>query len=140
MSSTCSMVSAILFRLTFKWSCSSSKSDLRVLSKRLIPVLNGHSISVQLDEVIDEIEEVSRRDGHGSSSALDDALVGRVEGLVDVDHRVDDGVSVIGKDGHIGSNHGEVVGSDPLRLLEVDLEREPLADLEIEFVHFKTSA
>ena len=53
-------------------------------------------------------------DGHGPAPSLEGALVGLVEGLVDVDHGVDDGVAVVG--GHallVGDSHREEVWCHP---------------------------
>jgi hypothetical protein len=39
---------------------------------------------VELDKVVDEVEEVPRRDGHDAAASLQRPLVGRVQRLVNV--------------------------------------------------------
>ena len=50
-----------------------------------VPYQGGPLLSVQLDEVVDEVEEVPGRDGHDAAAAFQGPLVGRVKRLVDVD-------------------------------------------------------
>ena len=71
--------------------------SLRLLIKTLLGRLNilkflvcetyecRSLLSVKLDEVIDKVEEVSRRDGHDASAAFQRPLVCGVKSLVHVD-------------------------------------------------------
>jgi hypothetical protein len=45
----------------------------------------GSFFCVKFDEVVDEVEEVARGDGHDSAASLQRPLVGRVQRLVNVD-------------------------------------------------------
>ena len=59
--------------------------------------------------MVDEVQVVSRRDGHGAVSPLGQPGVGLVQRLVHVDKRVDDGLSVGGWLGQVWVGRGKVV-------------------------------
>ena len=88
-------------------------------------------LPIQFDKVVDEVQEVPGSDGHGPAPPLEGALVGLVEGLVDVDHGVDDGVAVVGRHvGLVGHRHREKVGGAPRGPLQIDLDGELATNLE----------
>ena len=64
---------------------SSDKFNTRFSYHNGEPYQGGPLLSVQLDEVVDEVEEVPGRDGHDAAAAFQGPLVGRVKRLVDVD-------------------------------------------------------
>ena len=61
--------------------------------------------------VIDEVQVVSRCDGHGASSPLGQPGVGLVQRLVNVHKGVDDGLPVGGWLGQVGVDRGDKVGN-----------------------------
>jgi hypothetical protein len=68
--------------------------------------------------VVDEVEVVPWCDGHGSGSPLGEGDIGLVQGLVDVDEPIDDGLAVGGGLGKVRVHHWEVVWNHVLHNIE----------------------
>ena len=64
--------------------------------------------------VVDEVEVVSRGDGHGAATPLAQSDVGLVQGLMDVDEAIDDSLAVSGRLGQLREHNREVVWTDVL--------------------------
>ena len=65
--------------------------------------------------VVDEVEVVPWCDGHGSGSPLGKGDVGLVQGLVDVDKPIDDGLTMGRGLGKVRVHHWEVVWNNVLQ-------------------------
>ena len=65
--------------------------------------------------MVDEVEVVPWSDGHGPGSPLGEGDVGLVQGLVDVDEPIDDGLAVGRGLGKVRVNHWEVVWNNVLQ-------------------------
>ena len=85
---------------------------------------------VELDEVLYEVKEVSWSDGHNVSATFDNLGVDLVQRLVDVDHGVDNSVSVLGRHGEKSAGYGEVVRGLPCGNIQVHLDGKLSTNLE----------
>lgn len=73
--------------------------------------MEGESTNI----VVDEVQVVSRSDGHSTASSLGQTGVGSVQRLVHIHECINDGLTMGGRLGQIGVHHWDHVRWDVLR-------------------------
>ena len=71
-------------------------------------------LSPKTDIVVDKVQVVARRDGHGVTSPLQQPAVGLVQGLVHVHKGVHNGLAMSGRLGKVGVGQGVGYGGHVL--------------------------